>query len=290
MTTTTRATIARRPRGQHPRKPPVQQLPGIKGSRLPEYLEAQEVRAILAAANNPRARLLMLFQWRAGLRVSEALAVQAADLSLESDQPTLRVRSGKGGHARIVPVHPELQNALTAVLQFADVVQGRSIIGVSRTTAWRWVQAGVDRAVAIMNLHQLGFITRKENVILLGPAGVGKTHLAIALAITAAERGRGSSPPRTRTRPAGFGLPFPRTIPRRRAPRTRLVPRCLGYLRFPGSLRSSLTLTKRGIYPSLPMGVASSSSARFTVPCETFMMRATRRIDGVSAYIRRLQR
>ena len=138
----------------HPKQPGVQQLPGIKGSRLPEYLEAQEVRAILAAANNPRARLLMLFQWRAGLRVSEALAVQAADLSLESDQPTLRVRSGKGGHARIVPVHPELQNALTAVLQFADVVQGRSIIGVSRTTAWRWVQAGVDRAVAMGSLHE----------------------------------------------------------------------------------------------------------------------------------------
>ena len=154
MATSARAALTRRAKGMHPKQPGVQQLPGIKGSRLPEYLEAQEVRAILAAAPNPRARLLMLFQWRAGLRVSEALAVQAADLSLESDQPTLRIRSGKGGHARIVPVHPELQNALIAVLQFADVVQGRSIIGVSRTTAWRWVQAGVDRAVAMGSLHE----------------------------------------------------------------------------------------------------------------------------------------
>ena len=127
MATSARTALTRRAKGMHPKQPGVQQLPGIKGSRLPEYLADQEVRAILAAANNPRARLLMLFQWRAGLRVSEALAVQAADLSLESDQPTLRVRSGKGGHARIVPVHPELQNALTAVLQFADVVQGRSM-------------------------------------------------------------------------------------------------------------------------------------------------------------------
>ena len=46
-------------------------------------------------------------------------------------------------------------------------------------------QPSIDRA-QIMSLHQLGFITRKENVIFLGPAGVGKTHLAI----TAAERGR----------------------------------------------------------------------------------------------------
>ena len=50
-------------------------------------------------------------------------------------------------------------------------------------------QASIDRA-QIMNLHQLGFITRKENVIFPGPADVSNTHLAISLAITAAERGR----------------------------------------------------------------------------------------------------
>ena len=50
-------------------------------------------------------------------------------------------------------------------------------------------QPSIDRA-QIMHLHQLGFITRKENVIFLGTAGVGKIHLAISLAITAAERGR----------------------------------------------------------------------------------------------------
>jgi DNA replication protein DnaC len=42
----------------------------------------------------------------------------------------------------------------------------------------------------IQSLHELGFIERKENVVLLGPPGVGKTHLAISLAITAAQRGR----------------------------------------------------------------------------------------------------
>ena len=41
----------------------------------------------------------------------------------------------------------------------------------------------------IESLHELGFLDRAENVILLGPPGVGKTHLAISLAIAAA-RGR----------------------------------------------------------------------------------------------------
>lgn len=42
----------------------------------------------------------------------------------------------------------------------------------------------------IESLHELGFVERRENVILLGPPGVGKTHLAISLAIAAAQNGR----------------------------------------------------------------------------------------------------
>jgi hypothetical protein len=40
------------------------------------------------------------------------------------------------------------------------------------------------------SLNELGFVERKENVIFLGPPGVGKTHLAIGLAIAAAQHGR----------------------------------------------------------------------------------------------------
>ncbi|MGQ0767228.1 MAG: IS21-like element helper ATPase IstB, partial [Gemmatimonadota bacterium] len=40
------------------------------------------------------------------------------------------------------------------------------------------------------SLHTLGFIERKENVVFLGPPGVGKTHLALSLAVAAAESGK----------------------------------------------------------------------------------------------------
>ncbi len=42
----------------------------------------------------------------------------------------------------------------------------------------------------IDSLATLGFVERKENVVFLGPPGVGKTHLAIGLAIAAAQSGR----------------------------------------------------------------------------------------------------
>ena len=143
MTKTT--PIRRRGRGLHPRRDPLQQLTGAKRRILPGYLEAAEVQAILDAAPNPRAKLLILLQWRAGLRVSEALALEPRDLSLNADRPTLRVRSGKGGKARVVPVHPELQAALIAVLNYADVGRGR-IISASRSAAWRWVKQAAFQA------------------------------------------------------------------------------------------------------------------------------------------------
>ena len=126
----------RRPRGVNRKRADLQQNPGAKGYRLPEYLEAAEVNALIAAAPNPQARLLMLEQWRVGLRVSEALALETRDLHLDTDRPTLRVRQGKGRKSRVVPVHPQLQNALTAATSFGAVSDG-PLIGVTRVTAWR---------------------------------------------------------------------------------------------------------------------------------------------------------
>ena len=131
----------RRPRGLHPRRTDR----ALQPKRLPEYLEADEVDAVIRAAEDPRAKLLMLTQWRAGLRVSEALALDVSDLSLDSDLPTLRVRSGKGRKARLVPVHPELAAAFRMALSYGNVGEGR-LIEAHRSTAWRWVQAAVERA------------------------------------------------------------------------------------------------------------------------------------------------
>lgn len=49
-------------------------------------------------------------------------------------------------------------------------------------------QPGLDRQ-KVMSLFDLTFVQQKGNVIFLGPPGVGKTHLAVALAIKACQAG-----------------------------------------------------------------------------------------------------
>ena len=138
------ATRTRRPRGQYPKK--AEQSAVAVEKKLPEYIDAHEVNALLRAAPNPRARLLMMVEWRAGLRVSEALALEVGDLSLDVEPPTIRVRQGKGRKAHIVPVHPELHSALTSALQFGNIGQEDKIVRASRSTADRWIRQAQARA------------------------------------------------------------------------------------------------------------------------------------------------
>lgn len=86
---------------------------------------------------------LALVQWRAGLRVAEAYALQWCDLNLAGELPAITTRQGKGGKPRIIPAHPELAAAFNAIRRGKP---NDRISNVTTRTAQNWVGASITNA------------------------------------------------------------------------------------------------------------------------------------------------
>ena len=85
-------------------------------------LTEDEVRALLAtfSRRSPcaiRNRALVLFLWRTGLRINEALGVETRDLQLDGESPRVFVRNAKFGKQRVVGIHQEALDALERWLE-----------------------------------------------------------------------------------------------------------------------------------------------------------------------------
>ena len=121
-----------------PQRPPRQQA-------LPSYLNQEEIEGLMSVIDSEVDMLLFQVQWRAGLRVSEALALEAAHLSMLGPHPTLLVVAGKGGRPRHIPVHTDLKGDLTYYLRHI-VRRGRLFRDMHRTTAYRRLKKAYEEA------------------------------------------------------------------------------------------------------------------------------------------------
>ncbi|MDO9067712.1 MAG: tyrosine-type recombinase/integrase [Deltaproteobacteria bacterium] len=74
-----------------------------RSKRLPVVLSQKEVRTILKRVKRPIYRMALTIIYACGLRISEGIRLQATDI--DSKRHLLRVRNGKGGKDRYVPLH-----------------------------------------------------------------------------------------------------------------------------------------------------------------------------------------
>src|SRR5690349_6538379 len=125
----------------------------------------------------------------------ERLRTQLADLKMPGALEALDAilqRSDSGqvsaGDAieQLLGAHIQLRNArrLQTAMRSARLPAVKSLADFDFS-----FQPSIKRE-QLESLHTLGFVERRENVILLGPPGVGKSHLAISLAVAAAQSGR----------------------------------------------------------------------------------------------------
>jgi integrase/recombinase XerD len=96
-----------------PRPWVVQQIPfGKRPKRLPTVLGPDEVTRLLACVPCLKHRIVLLTQYAAGLRLSEATHLQVSDI--DSSRMQLNIRQGKGSKQRLVPLSPRLLAELRA--------------------------------------------------------------------------------------------------------------------------------------------------------------------------------
>jgi site-specific recombinase XerD len=93
------------------RKDVIEMVPyGKKARSLPAVLSAEEVARLFAAVSNPRDLMILRTAYAAGLRVSEVVRLQVADV--DSSRMTLHVRAAKGRKDRFVPLSAVLLELL----------------------------------------------------------------------------------------------------------------------------------------------------------------------------------
>ena len=103
---------------------------------LPQYLNAGELRSLLDAAIGQRNAFsafrdyaIMATFVYTGLRRTELLNLKTSDIDLH--ERTLRVVSGKGGKTRVVPIVPELREALADWLELRPPTRRHSFLFVT---------------------------------------------------------------------------------------------------------------------------------------------------------------
>jgi site-specific recombinase XerD len=86
-------------------------IPHMKrNTRRAEVYAKSELEALLTAPTQPRDRAFLMTVYAAGLRLSEAIALQTTDIDRARMQ--LRVRHGKGAKERVLPLSPRLLQEL----------------------------------------------------------------------------------------------------------------------------------------------------------------------------------
>lgn len=83
--------------------------------RLPEFLTQEETRCFFAAIPNPMHRLMLIFTYGAGFRVSEMTSLKVKDLDFKSGYGF--IRDGKGGKDRMFIIPQKLKEELQELIK-----------------------------------------------------------------------------------------------------------------------------------------------------------------------------
>lgn len=102
---------------------------------LPKYWDKEYINRMIELVNNHQHKMLLIFLWYSGVRITEAVSLRKQDIDFEHYTMQLRwLKSRKYNH-RIVPMHPELRSLLQ--LYTASLKAENRVFPITRQRAWQ---------------------------------------------------------------------------------------------------------------------------------------------------------
>ena len=168
--------------------------------RLPVVLSREEVRRLLAAVENLKHRTILMTIYATGLRVSEVVALEIADV--DSSRMLIRVRHGKGRKERFVPLSATLLEQLRVywrayrperwLFSSTDAQRPLSVSAVQRVCQRSAKRAGLRKRVSPHTMrhcfatHLLEAGTDLKTIqVLLGHSSLSSTSVYLHVAAQA---------------------------------------------------------------------------------------------------------
>jgi integrase/recombinase XerD len=103
-----------------------------------KYWTRDEINDLIQEVKNPMHKMLFIFLWRSGVRITEAINLKKQDIDFRNNVMTLKWLKSRKYKYRVVPIHQTLKDVLevfTATLNLDCLV-----FPISRQRAWQLTQ------------------------------------------------------------------------------------------------------------------------------------------------------
>lgn len=102
---------------------------------LPKYWDRDYINERIEGIKNPGHKMLMLFLWMSGVRITEAVSLRKGDIDFQNYIMRVRWLKSRKYKERVAPIHPRLKDILEFYL--APMKAEDRVFPVTRQRAWQ---------------------------------------------------------------------------------------------------------------------------------------------------------
>jgi integrase len=106
------------------------------------YWDRDVLNDMISKVRDHKDRMLIIFLWRSGVRITEAVSLRKCDIDFKNFVMRVRWLKSRKYKERIVPIHPQLKDLLqlyTATLNLED-----RVFPITRQRAWQITRKNLD--------------------------------------------------------------------------------------------------------------------------------------------------